>query len=324
MSTSPFPIDPVLTGIAMAYRNPASSYIADLVLPRMTPFEKEAFTYNKWTLAEGYTVPDTKVGRKSSPNEVEFTAARTPSQTADYGLDDILPVPDIANAAGTVDPRNHAVETLTDLIMIDREVRVAGLIFAAGTYPGANTVTLSGTSQWSDFTNSNPISDIMTALDTPVLRPNVAIFGRATFSKLIQHPKINNAVVGNAPNAGVVRRQQIAELFELEEVLVGESFVNTAKKGQAATMSRVWGKHAAFIYRNPLTRDVDGPITFGFTAQFNPPGSPTAPGLAARFAGSMPEPKTGLRGSERIRVGESVKEEISANDLGYFIQNAVA
>lgn len=31
-----------------------------------------------------------------------------------------------------------------------------------------------------------------------------------------------------------------------------------------------------------------------------------------------------MRGGTRVRVGESVKEVISAADLGYFIENAVA
>lgn len=32
----------------------------------------------------------------------------------------------------------------------------------------------------------------------------------------------------------------------------------------------------------------------------------------------------GLRGSTRVRVGESVAEVIAANDAGYFFENAVA
>ena len=39
----------------------------------------------------------------------------------------------------------------------------------------------------------------------------------------------------------MVSRQEFAEFFELQEVLVGAGFVNQAKKGQAASMARVWG-----------------------------------------------------------------------------------
>ena len=38
----------------------------------------------------------------------------------------------------------------------------------------------------------------------------------------------------------------------------------------------------------------------------------------------MDEPKMGLRGSVRVRVGESVKEVIAAAASGYYFENAVA
>jgi hypothetical protein len=43
-----------------------------------------------------------------------------------------------------------------------------------------------------------------------------------------------------------------------------------------------------------------------------------------RIAGSVPEPKMGLRGGLTVTVGESVKEVVTANDLGYIIKAAIA
>ena len=77
-------------------------------------------------------------------------------------------------------------------------------------------------------------------------------------------------------------------------------------------MARVWGRHAAALFVSPDLADADQP-TFGFTAEFG-----------TRIAGTMDEPKMGLRGSVRIRVGESVKEVLAANDAGYYFENAVA
>ncbi len=42
------------------------------------------------------------------------------------------------------------------------------------------------------------------------------------------------------------------------------------------------------------------------------------------MAGRREDPDIGLRGGVRVRVGESVKELIVANDLGYYFENAVA
>ena len=307
MSNAPFPITPELTAVALAYRN--NRLIADEVLPR-TPVGMQEFKYLKYALEDGFTIPDTKVGRKGTPNQVEFGATETTSATQDYGLDDVIPQNDINNAPVNHDPVSRSTEMLTDLILLDREKRVADLVFDANQYATANKVTLSGTSQFSDA-GSDPIKTIMDALDACVMRPNIMVMGRAVFSVLSRHAKIVEAALGTGADAGIVRRQAIADLFELEDVLVGESWLNTAKRGQSASLARVWGKHVGLIYRDRLAGPQGG-TTFGFTAEWG-----------NRVSGQRPE-DVGLRGGVRVRVGESVKELLTANDLGYFIQNAIA
>lgn len=306
---APFPIQPELTAIAIGYRN--RRLIADDVLPRV-PVGKQEFKYLKHAMAEGFTIPDTKVGRTSQPNKVEFSATETTDATKDFGLDDPIPQSDIDNAPPNYDPLGRAVEGLTDLILLDREKRAADLVFAAGNYAAANKVTLAGADQFSDFVGSDPIGTIMDALDAMVMRGNIMVIGRPAFSKLIRHPKIVKAVHGNSGDSGIARREDIAALFELEAVFVGEAFLNTAKKGQAVSLSQVWGKHLSLIYRDRLA-DANRGTTFGLTAQFG-----------SRIAGATPDRNIGLRGGQMVRTGESVKELITANDLGYFIQNAVA
>lgn len=310
MAIRPFPIDPKLTAIAIAYRNPDIALIADDVLPR-TPTDQE-FKYLKYDLAQGFTVPDTKVGRKSTPTEVEFNATEVIDKCVDYGLDDLVPNEDIDADNQGVDPRGTASMYLTNLINLAREQRAASLVFNTNSYGAGNQATLAGNSQWSDQVNSDPVSAIGDALDVPVMRPNIAVFGQTTWTKLRRHPKIVQAIMGTAQGAGMVSRQAFADFFELQDVYVGAGFANSAKKGQAASLARVWGKHAAFIYRDRLAGPQAG-VTFGFTAAFG-----------NKIAGTIDEPKIGLTGSQRIRVGERVKEVVCANDLGYWFQNAVA
>lgn len=309
MSRAPFPIQPELTAVAIAYRN--QRLIADDVLPRVR-VGKQEFKYMKYAQADAFTVPDAKVGRKSQPNQVAWSATEVTDSTNDYGLDDPVPYSDMDNAAPGQNPLLASVEFTTNLLQLAREVRASGLVFAAANYGAANKATLSGTSQWSDFTNSDPVQAHLAALDSCIMRPNIGVYGRATWTKLATHPKICKAVFGNNTDAGIVTRRQFAELFELDEVFVGEGFVNTAKKGQAVSMARVWGKHASLIYRDKLAT-ADRGTTFGFTAQFGD-----------RIAGSIADPDIGIRGGERVRSAESVKELITANDLGYFFENAVA
>lgn len=310
MSNFPFPVDPVMTAIAVAFSN--KRLIADEVLPRV-PVGKKEFKYLKHTLAENFTIPNTRVGRKSKPNTVEFSATEETDSCVDYGLDDPIPQEDINNAPANYSPVNRSVEGLMDLILLDREVRAANLVFDATKYNAANKIALAGGDQFSDFIASDPIGVIMDALDGMIMRANVAVFGRAVFSALARHPKIVKAVHGNSGDSGIATRRQIAELFELEDVLVGEAFLNTAKKGETTALSRAWGKHAALIYRDRMIGPTGGRIAFGFTAEHG-----------SRVAGSAPDRNIGLRGGQIVRVGETVKEVITSDRLGYFIQNAVA
>lgn len=309
MSKAPFPIDPSLMAIAIAYRN--QRMIADEVLPRV-PVGKQEFKYLKHTMADGFTIPDTKVGRRSQPNQVEFSATEETGSTMDYGLDDLVPQVDIDNAPPNYNPLGRATEGIMNLVELDREVRTAAVIFNDATYGASNKVTLSGTDQFSDFTNSDPLEVITGAMDGLIMRPNIMVIGRPAFSVLARHPQIVKAVHGNAGDAGIARRRDIAELLELDDILVGEAWVNTARKGQTMTLARTWGKHISLIYRNKTASNRNG-ITFGLTAQFG-----------GRIAGAIPDKDIGLRGGQRVRAGESVKEVICAADLGYFIQNAVA
>lgn len=309
MAIRPFPIDPKLTAIAIAYRNPDVVLIADSVLPR-TPTSQE-FKWLEYDLAQGFTVPDTRVGRKSVPNEVEFKAEERTDKVEDHGLDDIVPNEDVEADNQGVDPLGNATAYLTNLVNLGREQRVASKVFNPASFSANNQVTLSGTSQWS-HESADPVAAIGDALDSPIIRPNIAVFGQQTWTKLRRNVKIVQAIKGTAQGAGMVSRQEFAEFFELQEVLVGAGFVNQAKKGQAASMARVWGKHAAFLYRDRAAGPQAG-VTYGFTAAWG-----------NKIAGSIDEPKIGLTGSQRVRSGERVKEVICARDLGYFFQNAVA
>ena len=317
-NTAPFTVQPKLTQIAMAVK--PQGLIADRVCPRI-PVPGEKFIYTKMSTDEAFTIQDTRVGRTGQPNQVEFGGTDVTDSTEDYGLDDPVPNKDIKNAEGTnYDPLAAASERTAILVALAREQRVANLYFTLGNYLAAQRATLSGTSQWSDYTNSDPVTAILTAFDGMLVRPNIGIVGRAVWTKLRMHPKVvaavlnNNNGLGGATAAGVIQRKAVADLLELDDIIVGESFANASKKGQAASYSRLWGKHAAFLRIDSNVREPRAALpTFGFTAQWGEP-----------VAGTIPDSNIGLDGGQKVRVGEHVKELICFQDVGTFFQNAVA
>jgi hypothetical protein len=318
LNTAAFPLNPALTAIAIGYRNPDINLIADRVLPRLPTAKK--FAYTIYNAAQGYSVPNTKVGRKSEPTMADFGGTLQNGECVDYGLDDLVPNDEIKawedmpkpSSGGPLSPLSISTMMLTGLVELDREVRVANQVFNTSNFAAGNQATLSGTSQWSDYVNSNPLNALLFALDQTLIRPNKLVLGQQAWTGLRQHPKIVNAVFRTPQNSGSVPKEALAELLEIDEVIVGTGFVNTAKKGQAPNYVRVWGKHAALLSVSLAAAQAMQP-TFGFTAQWG-----------TRIAGDIPEPKAGLRGGTRVRSGESVQEVITCTDAGYFFQNCIA
>lgn len=311
----PFQPSPQYTAIALAYSN--REMIADQVLPRITVTARE-FKWDEHAKSSMFQVPSTLVGRKGSPNEVEFTAVERTSSVKDYGLDDVVPIEDVEAAQGKpgLDPLGRATEGVTQLIMLDREIRTADKVFNPATYPTGNKVQLSGNDQWSAYAQaaSDPVEDIMSAKESALMPFNTAVIGEDVWFKLRRHPKVLAAYYPvNASGGGIMTLQQFAELFEFERVLIGRAYKATSKPGQTLALSKVWGKHFAMMHQNPLASLRGNGITFGATAEYG-----------TRFAGTMDEPKVGLRGATRVRVGEMVDELITAADVGYLIQDAIA
>jgi len=309
MANAPFKTDPVRTAIALSYSN--SEYIGDRVLPRIGVGARE-YKYTVYNKKDRFTVPNTSVGRKGRVNEIEFGATELSGMVSDYGLEDPIPQADIDAARNTdIDPISDATENLSDLIMLDREVRVARLVHTKANYTSKDTI--SGNDQWNDSAGtSDPIEQITEGLETPIIRPNTMVINGLASLALRRNPAILKAYNGAVGSSGIVPMSFIKELFELDEILVGRAKNNTANVGQDMTLSEVWGNHCALIYLNPQARPNRG-ITFGWTAQYK-----------GRVAGTFEDRNIGLEGGTRVRVGEMVEERIVAKDAAYFLENVVA
>ncbi|MBA4792292.1 MAG: phage capsid protein [Phenylobacterium sp.] len=306
----PFPVNPTLTGIALAYTN--EEMIADQVLPYASPVKTEEFTYLRYAEGEGQTVPDTRIGRRSEANTIEVSATEETSKVVPHALSDLIPMSDLDNAPQGYDPKAHATETVTELMVLRREVDVAGLVHAPASYAAGHKTQLAGADQWSD-PDSDPFQAMWDALDIPLMRPNMGVMGRSVWNKIATHPKLITKLYGAASTVGKARLQDLADMLEIKKILIGSARVNTAKKGQPVNLQRAWGNHAAFLYINPLANNERG-MTFGMTVP-----------MGQRFATrEIPEPKIGIEGSLRVQVEDRRKELITAPNCGYLFQDAIA
>lgn len=318
MARSPFQIQPDLTGIAIAYKN--DEYIADMIAPRET-VNAELFEWDELNIDDMYEFQDDQVGRLSAPNQVTFSSARKQGSTSDHGLDSPVPQKDMDNYQGVgASPLAIATEGVTELVMLNREKRVVDIVQNNVNYKTGSKVILSGTSQFSDYANSNPVDAILTALDVPLVRPRVMVLSNYGWRILRQHPKVVESVKGTGAGSdarGVVARAQVAELLELDAVYVGTARGKATPRNvdaAASTPARLWGKHLALLGVDPMARllNMNRP-TFLISAQFG-----------NRVAGTIQDPDMGLKGGVRVRAGEMIKETIITKECSYFFENAFA
>ncbi len=308
-ASSPFPVTEEQLAVAVEYRNKA--FIADEALP-VVRTGKQEFSYQTFEKKDSFTIPKTESSRKGGLNTLELSGTETTDKTIDYGLQALIPQNDIDNTE--FDLVNHYIQKIMELVNLDHEKRVADMVFNSSNYASGNKTTLSGNSQWSDFTNSTPLKDILDGFDACLMRPNVGIIGQQVWTKLRQHPDVVKAIGGNSGDSGIVPVRAVADLLELDELYIGSANYNTANRGQTFSKAFLFGKHACFFYRDTASIPQLQTSQF-FTAQFGDPVVYTAP---------LNPGDLGLSGGVKVVAGRRLKEVKTATDLGYLFINAVA
>lgn len=335
----PFPVHPELTAIAQHYIEQEGSFIADRVLPPAPQLGQAKFEYTRYLKADAFVVPDPTLGRKSEPQEVEISGEKVTDSTQDYGYRDLIPQSDVDAAMSSGgdssmsqwrDPRTTAVIYMTHLLRLAREKRVADLVFATSSYGGDYRKTLQSSARWTQD-DADPVGDLDAALNAPIIRPNIVVFGQEAWTAFRKHSKVIDAIYHGGSSAGLARRRDVAELLEVDELLVGHSRIATSKEGQALALGRVWGKGCAVIYRGAfavgggqpggdagsegrgrLMSDMKRP-TFGFTAPYVPVT------VRQRF-----DEGRGVKGVHDVTVIESCREVICGGEgMGYLLSGVV-
>jgi hypothetical protein len=313
-------IDAPLTNLVIGFE-PMGTIVQD-IFP-MVNVNKQSNVYYVWEKGDFFRIPDTRRAPKTNANKVETNISSETYFCNNYALGDDTSFEDLANADVPIRLREKKARNLVNLLNLDWEDRVASQI-SSGSNVGSYT-TLSGTSQWNDFANSDPVNDVEVGKDaiaaTTGKNANLIIIPRLVMSKLKQHPDLLDRVkyTGTNDRPGQVTQRALAEIFGVERVLIGNSFKNTAEEGVAtATYSDIWGKNVVIGYvtggPSPDGRDP----SLGYSFRWNSPLLGNRPLAIERW----PDPNN--RKFENIEASYYQDEKITSTELGYVIDSAVA
>ena len=316
----PFVVNPVLTAVAIGWRNPDLAFVADQVLPRID-VGAEQFKWLEYPIDEAFTAPDNFVGRRGAVPKVEFTAQERDGSVKAFALEDSLPLDDVRSAramrdkgVSIYDPEKRATQMLAELSDVLREQRVARAVVDPANYAAASVTNIAVAGERFDDPDSDPDSVISAALQSVMIyRPNRCVMGEGVWDKLRKHQKLVQAVKGHTTGAGKITREEFVSYFELSMLSIGKGWMNTAAKGQPANKQRIWGKDIAFHWINAAVGP-EGGVTWGFSPTFG-----------SKFTGTFDDVHGGgIEGARVIRVGERISELVVAKAAGALIQNAIS
>src|SRR6185503_2792833 len=95
------------------------------------------------------------------------------------------------NSDSPLTPDADATDIVTMRVMLGREKAMKDMATNTANYATGHTVTLSGTAQWNDYVNSNPIADVRTgvrAIHSKIFtEPNLAVIPWLVMSTLEDH-----------------------------------------------------------------------------------------------------------------------------------------
>lgn len=302
-------IDPILTEVAQGYQD--NEFIGQYLFPtvqvkqrggKILSFGKEDFMLYNTARAPGQNTKRVRFGYSGANYALES-----------HSLEGVLEIENMQEAIAVpgIDLGNITVSKTQAIIAKRLEKQQADLATNPANYAAGNKITLSGTSQWSDFSGtSDPIKDVEAGKEAvrkaTGKRPNTIVMGAAVFAMLKQHPKVLERI--KYTGRDIATPELLASLFSVDKVYVGDAVYST----DDGAFVDVWGKSVVLAYTVKAGAAERGVPSFGYTYQLE--------GYAI-----VEEPYFDRPAKSWIYpVTDEVAPVIAGATAGYLISNAVA
>lgn len=163
-----------------------------------------------------------------------------------------------------------------EAVLQNAEKRAAAMLFNATTWASATNCV----NEWDDFANATPIDNVEAAVkvvwNASGLWPNALVINRRVFRNLRNCAqiidRINSAGAGSSTKPSDITAEQLAAVFDLEEVIVAGTAKNTANEGQTPVIAPIWSDEYAMVARVARTNDIKEPCV-GRTFHWSEDGS---------------------------------------------------
>ena len=262
-----------LSNMSMAYFANPADWVAPAIFP-ICPVSLTSSYY--YEFLKGDLARD-QVRRKPAYGKVDPAVMGHTDHTYHCEVDQIITGIDQigtldyqrSNAPASIDPRRSKVRFTAEQMRLHLDVVFAKAFFKAGVwsneYEGVSASPVG--KQFLKFTDSNfdPVHFFNTLRREIKLEgrrePNKLALGYDAYVALTEHPDIIERVkyTGSTANPAIVNRNVLAQILEIDEVVVLESTYNKAAPGQADNMDFVCDSEGALLCYATPTPAIDEP-----------------------------------------------------------------
>lgn len=238
-------VDAVLTNISLAFPN--NGLVGEALFPTVQ-VRKQSDKYR--VFGREAWLPETSDYRAPGTEANEIPGRKLSLDTyyaQEHSLQIAVTDEERENTDAPLSPDRDGTELVTAKILLGREIAMKNMVTDVTRYATGLTTTLSGTAQWNDYVNSNPILDVRTAFRAihakVFMEPNLAVIPYLVMSTLEDHPDIIERI--KYSERAVLTPEIIAAVLGLQRVVVpgvgvGSGAVGTP--GNALTVGYLWGK----------------------------------------------------------------------------------
>lgn len=240
--------------------------------------------------------------------------------TVEHGAEEAIDDNEAAMYAEYFDAEQVSTQRAYDAVLRNAEKRAAAAVFNTTTWTGAAlTTAVAGGLEWSVPASAKPITDVLAAKkkvwDGCGLWPNALVISRKVFINLRECAEIVDRIKYAGfinPIAANITADALAQVFDLDEIIIAGAAKNTANEGQAAAIASIWSDENAMVCRIARSNDFREPCV-GRTFHWGGDGG----AIDGRVETYRDE---AIRGGV-VRVRHQVQEKILYAQCGHLITN---
>lgn len=318
-----------LSAISIGYRN--QMFIGDRVFQNV-PVQKQADYFYTFQKGAFFRLDADRRGPGANARRGGYVVSDTEYVCAEYAFAHPIPIEVLNNADDALSPWETGVNFATMKVMLAKERIVSTMCVTSGNWTSSEDVE----GGWAAGAGNTFIEDMLTARETVRqligLYPNVMVMDPKTLKELKQESSVLDRIkyTGTQGAPADVTTRTLAQLFEMDEVLIGGAIYSDSEEVLAGTDFNaidLWEtnstKGACFMFYRPPAPGREMPAA-GYV--FNWKGgagqdSPVLPGDAYR------DVRYWWEDSEKqwvVEASENFDAQVTCADAGYLFYDTIS